>query len=373
MELEFDKEIDAILRKVRAPSTVRAIDPDGSHLDTDGIVAFAENVLPDQAKHQYIEHFADCDRCRRILSGTIQMSLDAQPTYEPALATAPPVGGAAIPWYQNIFRSPNLALAMGALVVVFSGVLGYIAIQNRNSGDNATVAKVNERAANAPFLSQANTAMNSNSSSNAMAAANVSTANTAAPLVSEPESAASSQSGRPTMPGGPSVTTEKDAAIGGTASESAKPVAAPAATVADQPSTAPADKKEEDSKAKTEIEDRRRETAALSKTSNDQVSRDVLSAAKRSGPNAKSVQNTQQQIDNNGVAGMVALERKAGGKKFVSRDGAWYDTAYHGQPTINVARGSAEYKKLDGGLRKIGDSISGIVVVAWKSKAYRIQ
>ena len=62
-----------------------------------------------------------------------------------------------------------------------------------------------------------------------------------------------------------------------------------------------------------------------------------------------------------------------GGKTFNNRDGAWYDAAYNGQATADYRRGTAEYKKLDSGLRNVADTVGGTVVVVWKSKAYRIQ
>ena len=46
MELEFDKEIDAILRKARSDVGVTA----SNHLDADMMAAFAENALPERAK-----------------------------------------------------------------------------------------------------------------------------------------------------------------------------------------------------------------------------------------------------------------------------------------------------------------------------------
>ena len=76
MELEFDKEIDAILRKARS-GIVTNNGSDAGHLDADSIAAFAENALPDKSRLLYIEHFADCDKCRQQLSQTILMNNEA--------------------------------------------------------------------------------------------------------------------------------------------------------------------------------------------------------------------------------------------------------------------------------------------------------
>jgi len=62
-----------------------------------------------------------------------------------------------------------------------------------------------------------------------------------------------------------------------------------------------------------------------------------------------------------------------GGKTFKRTNNAWYDSAYKGQPTINITRGTKEYKKLDSDLRGIVENLGGTVVLVWKEKAYRIQ
>ena len=80
MELEFDKEIDAILRKGRDGRGVLVGDspPEPKkHVDADTIAAFAEGALPERAKLLYVEHFADCDPCRRQLSQVIVMNRGA--------------------------------------------------------------------------------------------------------------------------------------------------------------------------------------------------------------------------------------------------------------------------------------------------------
>ncbi len=65
--------------------------------------------------------------------------------------------------------------------------------------------------------------------------------------------------------------------------------------------------------------------------------------------------------------------RTVAGKPFRRENSVWYDAGYNGQGTINVRRGSEEFKKLDADLRSIADGFGGTVVVVWKGKAYRIQ
>jgi len=74
-----------------------------------------------------------------------------------------------------------------------------------------------------------------------------------------------------------------------------------------------------------------------------------------------------------GASGGFVATRTVNGRTFTKKDGVWYDADYHGQSTINVRRGSDAYKKLEGGLRNIADSLGGTLVTVWKGKAYRIQ
>ena len=69
----------------------------------------------------------------------------------------------------------------------------------------------------------------------------------------------------------------------------------------------------------------------------------------------------------------VAATTTVGGKTFKRADNVWYDSAYRGQKTINLTRGTNEYKKLDSTLRGIVENLGGTVVIVWKEKAYRIQ
>ena len=77
MELEFDKEIDAIRRKARSDTAVSTVAVSSAHIDADSVAAFAENALPEKAKLLYMEHFADCDGCRKLLSQTVLMNAEA--------------------------------------------------------------------------------------------------------------------------------------------------------------------------------------------------------------------------------------------------------------------------------------------------------
>ena len=388
MELEFDKEIDAILRKARAPAGAAVSAGTSAHLDADAVVAFAENALPVKARQFYTEHFADCDRCRKLLSQAILTNSEAMATT--ASTVSAPAVKAVTSWYDKFFRTPNLALAMGALVLAFSCVLGYLALQNRNSSNNADVALVTE-----PEQSKGGSAYTGESSANAVnsnAAAANSIANTSniattnAPSMPSlamsnmaSNSAANAMGRADSTASGGQPEREKSFATDGVTIDAAKPASAPPPKPVDQPLTDRDERKAGDDKAKDDKMKEEINDLALSKQSTEsRMAREAVPpSAKKTGTyrasGPRQNQNAQNEMPGQNASGMLSAGKTVGGKTFENRNGAWYDLAYHGHATIDVRRGTDAYKKLDGGLRKIADSIGGTVVVVWKSKAYRIQ
>ena len=376
MELEFDKEMDAILRKARGDTAASSGSVVSAHIDADSVAAFAENALPDKAKLLYMEHFADCDGCRKLLSQTVLMNAEAVSATGGAASSS--VAAAAIPWYQSIFRTPNLAFTMGALVLAFSGFLGYLALQNRTDSNNVALSRAPEQKPAEPYSSgeapsaasnsPANTAANSaNSSAPVMPyAESNSTVGTSGPSAGKAGEYDSSGVGK----GDPSTTADADKKLSLDRAEEqpAKPVAAAPAPPRDQLATMR-------DEAKTETaRERNKDDVALAKKKESEDARnnrrDGGNAASKSGPSRAS---GQVQMQNQSITGYdMSSTRSAGGKTFEKRNGAWYDSAYHGQATTSVRRGTDAYKKLDKGLRSIGDNLGGTVVVVWKEKAYRI-
>ena len=374
MELEFDKEIDAILRKAREPLGAAVTAVSSAHLDADAVAAFAENALPKKAKLLYMEHFADCDGCRKLLSHAILANTEADATAASSYAAESAVE-TAVPWYNKIFGTPNMALAMGGLVLIFSGVLGYLLIQNRNNEAVETISQManREQTQGGPYYdpNASGAAANSN-----MPASNSTSSAANAPATSSIASntasnAASAGSG--TGSGAPSATQPKAGfTMDGTSAEAVKPVAA-APPPTDQPAAGADGKKTDADKAKEEAKDARLAKQGTS----DRLAREAVPQTnKKTGPN-RAVGPRQTQIENSmntqSVAGIASGTRTAGGRTFVPRNGVWYDSAYHGQATVNVRRGTDEFKKLDGGLRNIANAVGSTVVVVWKNKAYRIQ
>lgn len=98
MEFEFDKEIDAILRKARRSGEIAA--SFDSHPDADELSAFAENALSEAANQRYTAHLADCTRCRKILSNIILFNAEAE-TETASSDVAVEIAEVKTPWYRK--------------------------------------------------------------------------------------------------------------------------------------------------------------------------------------------------------------------------------------------------------------------------------
>lgn len=382
MELEFDKEIDAILRRarpIREPSAAGVT----AHPDADVIAAFAEGSLPEKTRLTYIRHFADCDRCRKIMILSMPDAVESVATDAPARAA---VVGTSMPWYQKLFQTRNLAVAMGALVLIL-GVGLAILVLDRGSDQTTTVARIDENeriAANRP-LTEADRAVSATANSAVPAANTVPGAQPALPTADQ----LTNQVTRPGEPALPKTGAPSDADVGATAGTVSRPESpalatgepAPLGGVPAPPPPAPMKKaaaqpveesKDDNSKLadatttqRAQTEDERKRESRFGAT------RDLPAPAAKGGPARSGPLNSQSQINQSNVYDM-SVTRRAGGRSFNNRDGVWYDTAYRSQATLNYRRGTPEYAKLDGGLRDIAETLGGTVVVVWKGKAYRI-
>lgn len=375
MEIGFDKEIDALLRKARGGGAVAAPE---AHLDADTIAAFAENALPSAARVVYMKHLADCGRCRRILADVASARVVEERAEAAAPVVAPLIEKAA-PWYSGLFGRGGLAVAFGAILLLFGLGIVVVLIQRDDNASNASVAKVEEydtsrASSSAPMNVAANTTaveVNSNSvgnmilpssniaTGNAVAATNGLTADKALPTpASRPDGFSAGVPPVDDKPADKDRYPESEPKL----AESA-PIALPSPPTV---GATAARKTDEEAKKETEADD-----ARMSKARNyDARTRDVPAPSAKSGPERSGPLQSQQM---NKQAGELSVTRSVGGRSFNYRDGAWYDTAYRNQGTANYRRGTEEYIRLDSGLRSIADSIGGTVVLVWKGKAYKIQ
>jgi len=268
-------------------------------------------------------------------------------------------------------------LAMGAIVLAFSGILGFMLMQNRPDTSATEVSKAVEQqpVQGGPFYGGEADYQNSNTAAAAANAASVSKMPANATLnQSTPIYVSNSAANRmDASTGGKGVGRTEGVVTDGVSAEEAKPVAAPPPApvpAGGQPAATAVDDKDAESKLKKENLEM---SADRAKTIDERSARDTAAPSKksagptRSGPANAQLNNQTQNVFNENLA------RSVGGKTFDNRSGVWYDLAYRNQSTTNVKRGSDEYKKLDSGLRSIAESLEGTIVVVWKSRAYRIQ
>ena len=383
MEVEFDKEMDALLRKAGTRGVLVGDKPK-VHLDADTIAAYAENAVPEKSRIIYTQHLAECDPCRKTLSNLITLNAAAEP--ELAAAAAPVVAG--LPWYRKLFVAPNLAYLMGGLVLVFGGLFGLIVLQNSYNGDVA-VSKLEEPQSlqSAPARSEGSSANASSTAANSNSVSNIPGEIPRSVGVTE-EGTDPSVAATPPPP--PALTSTTDAVAPAAAPVDSVDKAAGQPMMKEAPKTgrdeADLAKKAEEKRADSDQEASKKD-AGYNKNIREQNLQNQspvqMMPNTQSGSSRNEVQSESRLGDDSvfrakqrhaapsgsGVSGV----RTAGGKKFEQKQGVWYDTSYRGQATKSVRRGTSDYRNLDGGLRSIADSIGGTVVIVWNGKAYRIQ
>ncbi|MDQ3088036.1 MAG: hypothetical protein M3Q78_05500 [Acidobacteriota bacterium] len=373
MELNFDKEIDAILRKARESEFAFATDnPQSairnsqSHLDADEISAFAENALSETAKQFYTAHLADCDVCRKNLSSLILLNAEAESENVHAEEIVPI--SSAIPWYRKLFAFPNLAYTMGALVLLFSGIIGFTILQNVSNSSISEVSQSSERPNDTQEMSADSDAVPNETSPNAansasntasVSSSNSMTANTSAnraAMNSSMNTAAEKQIVLPNATPQVEMRREDDLALSKDKKVMSLDSNVSAGSVAEKRQE---EKKEAEKNAETA--DAVKAAPVPPKTASPSI---LDNQTKSDAPSARAKKNSLES---------KSESASVGGKTFNRRNNVWYDTAYNGQSTINLTRGTNEYKKLDKDLRVIVENLGETVLIVWKDKAYRIQ
>lgn len=391
MELDFDKEIDALLRQsAHGETAFAATNLKSLHLDADEISAFAENALPEKTRHAYTVHLADCERCRKILSNIISLNSDAESEIVHAAQESRQIVALPIPWYRKLVAFPNLAYTLGALVLVFSGIAAFTVLQSVKNSGSAEVSQVSERQPNGKGMSSDGAETAAESSSNSMMA-NSTSMNSDSSTNSASMNSASNKSASVPNP--------------------AMPSAPPGATAANTNAMATRDEADKELKAAPKPTEQQNKPVDLAKTEDSIVAGSVSPSRENNNQverePAKQHSNTgQSSINQNQGGGQSDLRRvqnapspamradtkskkieeskddareksaettTVGGKTFKRASNVWIDSAYRGGATTNITRGTKEYKKLDSGLRVIVENLGGTVVVVWKEKAYRIQ
>lgn len=370
MELNFDKEMDALLRQAaRGGEVVSAEAP--AHLDADEISAFAENALPERARTLYTRHLADCDRCRSVLSNLILLNAETE-AENASPVVAPVIAEAKTPWYRRLFAVPNLAYTLGGLVILFGGFLGFLVLQSTNNFQNTESLRVADDAprASGPNVESGEPFSNSNRAS-VSNMANMSTNPAANTSIAESNMTMSDSNASTVTNTAPAV----QATPGSPAGEKrgAQQLKTEEQTSTNQPKSEAKVKNKKDNVAAAQSAAKENEAVMLSPVPAQPPPAAMIDeAAGRTELSENQKARTLSKEDKK-TAAASETTRQISGKTFNRRDGVWYDASFRGQETTNIRRGTDAYRKLEKGLRIIAESLEGTVVVVWKEKAYRIQ
>jgi hypothetical protein len=265
---------------------------------------------------------------------------------------------------------------MGALVLAFTGLTAFIVLQNF-SGLSSEVAQSSNTASrdtgsapiqSAPVTSNAsNTAASSSSAANSNSAANISPQSS--PEVLSNNSIQDKAADKEQMPmesapvNQPGDEEDLDSSVSREETSSADSVT----LNQPEPENKSENKRESPVVAESQPAPKPASLPDARKTAPKLRKNETLSESDGGGK-------AKDDTDNKTAgASLSSGRRQISGKTFNRTDGAWYDSAYRNQPTTNVRRGTNDYQKLDSGLRSIANQLDGVVVVVWKTKAYRIQ
>lgn len=377
MELDFDKEIDALLRQT-ARSGDFVSNQTAMHLDADEISAFAENALPEKTRQQYLAHLADCDKCRKNLSNLIALNAEQESEIIHAAEEKQFAAVVPVPWYRKIFAVPNLAYTLGALVLVFSGLAIFTVLQNVGDSRNAEVSQTYEKQPNGKGMSSDGDALPSSEAYSSNMISNAASMNLAGNTMS-----ASNQA----MPSVPMMANSNMAATNREAekdlkadSRADKSLTEPLdlaktenSTIAGAPVPPPPPAKENNYSVDGEEQKQQPAATTLSQKQAESLPKPKSVQLAPSGAMRRAEGKNKKLAESEDDAQSRRETTGVGGKNFRRENNAWVDSAYRGQATTNISRGTKEYKKLDSGLRGIVENLGGTVIVVWKEKAYRIQ
>jgi hypothetical protein len=413
MENGREKEIDLLLRafarRARTLTPQRdsesGMEPVSAHLDADELIAFAEHALPAAARARYTVHLADCDLCRKVLSGLgVESPVEDAKNSKAALPASPGL----IERLLSALRFPAVryGLPVAVVLVIVTTVL-LTAIRSDRRGTVAVIEK--QTATSATQSSDQSAAEGAGSASSAAPQSDTSKA-----MLPKPESSAAGKQPITTTQNaaGPSTaSTEKEApkqplpaesesselreqqsnkdvwantgldknekAKTGSLSARSEPAAPPPPqATAPQAKPAPEDRPSDDVVVTRDAA--RGSIGGARKDAN----QPTLAQSRARAPSAGARVGSAREEDEKSVDKLrIETERAkrpesraVGGKQFRRVNGDWVDSAFNGSNTVDVKRGSEQYRALladEPGLRPYAEQLSGRVTVVWKGRAYR--
>ncbi|MDQ5844077.1 MAG: zf-HC2 domain-containing protein [Acidobacteriota bacterium] len=386
MKKADNNEVELLLRalasdrqKGRLPSADGRVT---EHLDADELNAFAEGQLPERARARYTEHLADCESCRSILITLVPA------TGFPVSAPVSDSQADTSLWSRIlVFFSPAvLRYAVPALGLAAVIGVSLFALRQQRTTDFVAQHQPNDSSTSAGVQNAA-PATQPNATPPTLQEGNVATR----------EAAAGKEKGDATIrdqlagnTAGTDVTTGAAVKDSPKLGEAAASQAAPSFAPEPQAPAPPPPRVLSDADKSVTLnrqETSEREAAERGRDYRSQPSDEA-------GPNRSGAKTSSTSVSARRVEGLTAERRgfllknkKDGpaepemrgiaGRQFRRQGNAWVDTAYDSsRATINVARGSEQFRALVADEPRIGDianHLGGEVIVVWKGRAYRIR
>ncbi len=358
----------------------------GAHLDANELNCYAEGIVSGAERARYNKHLADCDTCRRIVTGLVPAA---------AVTRRREVAEQNLGWNLReklaaLFAPSVLRFAVPALALTAIIAIAIVALRRQEQ----TNFVAQNQTQTSPAISgggenQKSTAENVPQS--AMSPAQPSSAESKEKNLSRSEGTdaiqppAAAPNTSPTtdqaakdrvQPGQATGVAESQPTFATEPTEAAAPPPPPRPALADASKTAEARKLEEDAEQK-----RRRDLNYSQARDENEVARVGPSKGGPSRNNSQNVGGLSSVVSRTAnkdekAAGSTVETRRVSGRLFRREGNAWIDSDYAaGRARVNVKRGSEQFRALiadEPSLRPIAEQLGGEVIVVWKGTAYRI-
>ena len=384
MRQETNNEMDLLLRRLSRRQDRSLPDghlsDDGDHLDADELSSYADNALPAAARAHYTEHLAECSSCRTLV---VQLSSSAGLVgFEEASRVSEP--SALRKFLAGLFSPMVLRYAAPALGLVVVAVIGLVVLLSREpaAGIDSVAQLQSQETRDGVITARDETVALSPGQTpldgDRKAASNPeSRAAKSRRVKEEAEPAAAA-------PVGAVVDLKKDAPPTREAEQ-------PAANAAPQPApTQLADRQQvmgteahkQETQARAAAASEEQNPRTLEPARREDRAADEVAAARSAPAKSKATQGggatSRLRRDNDEEKDRDYLEtRSVAGRRFRKQRGIWVDTAYNSaSPTVNVTRGSEQYRALvadEPTIKTIAEQLDGQVIVVLKGRAYRIR
>jgi putative zinc finger protein len=372
MGQETNNEIDLLLRRLSRRQGAAA--PDSDHLDADELSSYAENALPAASRARYTEHLAECSRCRELV---VQLSSAAGVVVaeEPSRVAA---SSGLTKFLASLFSPMVLRYAVPALGLMVVAVIGLTIFRKERLGSSPDMVATS-RQADTPAAKE---------EAKPQTGFTYSVEKSALPSPTAEPRRGRNEAEPPAPVATPAANTptdaNKEAPVAKTDSTTVATAVPPPA--APKPAeTSDEVRKQENEEQKKLAQERPAATPQTERERDFQAGRvapagvattrraaktGALAAGESQGAGASTAQ-TPSDKDR-----ADAETRTVAGRRFRKQRDIWVDTAYAGAATVNLTRGSEQYRSLvadEPEIRNIADQLDGQIIVVWKGRAYKIR